>query len=110
MLSEAHADVHVYAPGEDLASLPAGVRAGSSLPVVAREDDAEAALAAKRAGYDALPGAVTGGYGRVADVLAEYAARGVSEFFIQTPDPVADGYRFGQHVLPLLQKEALHAG
>jgi alkanesulfonate monooxygenase len=109
-LSEAHADVHIYAPGEDRAALPDSVRPGITVPVVAREDDAEAALAAARAGYDALPGVVAGAYERVADALAEYAAGGISEFFIQTPDPVADGYLFGQHVLPLLQKEASHVG
>ena len=109
-LSEAHADVHVYAPGEDRAALPAGVRAGITVPVVVREDDAEAALAAQRADYDALPGLIAGAYERVADALAEYTAQGISEFFIQTPDPVADGYLFGQHVLPLLQKEASHVG
>jgi alkanesulfonate monooxygenase len=105
-LSQAHADVHLFSPGEDRSVLPAGVKAGLTLPVVAREDDAEAALAAKRSGYDALPGVVAGSYERVADALAGHAAGGITEFFVQTPDPVSDGYLFGQHVLPLLQKEA----
>lgn len=109
-LSEAHADVHLFAPGEDRALLPGGVKAGLVLPVLAREDDAEAALAAARAGWDALPSAVTGSYSRVADTLASFAAEGVAEFFLTMPDPVADGYLFGQHVLPLLQKETAHVG
>jgi alkanesulfonate monooxygenase len=104
-LSEAHADVHLFSPGEDRTRLGDRVKAGLTLAVLAREDDEEAKLAAKRSGFDALPGAVTGSFERVADALADYAAEGVSEFFIRTPDPVADGYLFGQHVLPLLQKE-----
>lgn len=112
-LSAAHADVHLFTPDEDRALGPSSVRTGLILPVVAREDDAEAALAARRAGYDVLPGAVTGSYERVADVLSGYAAEGVSEFFLRVPDPVADGYLFGQHVLPLTQLSkgaAAHAG
>lgn len=109
-LSQAHADVHVFTPAADRSVLPAGRTAALELPVLAREDDQEAALAARRSGYDRLPGAVTGGFERVADALARYAASGVSEFFLQVPDPVRDGYLFGQHVLPLLQKEAVHAG
>jgi alkanesulfonate monooxygenase len=102
-LSAAHADVHLFGPGEDLRLLPNGVKAGLVLPVLAREDDEEAALAGKRSGVDALAGAVIGSYERVAGRLAEYAARGVSEFVLQPPDPVADGYLLGQHVLPLLR-------
>jgi alkanesulfonate monooxygenase SsuD/methylene tetrahydromethanopterin reductase-like flavin-dependent oxidoreductase (luciferase family) len=73
------------------------------LPVLAREDDEEAALAATRSGLDALPGAVIGSYERVAGLLAEWTAHGVSEFVLQPPDPVTDGYLLGQHVLPLLR-------
>jgi alkanesulfonate monooxygenase len=113
-LSAEHADVHVFQPGEDIGLLPAGVKAAIALPVLAREDDGEAGLAAQRTGYDQLAGAVTGGYQRVAAALAEFTARGVSEFFLRTPDPVTDGYLIGQHVLPLyateLLGEAAHAG
>ena len=113
-LSEAHADVHVFTPAEDRGLLPAGVLAALDVAVVAREDDAEAALLARRSGWDALPGVLTGSFERVAGTLAEYVAAGVSEFFVKTPDPVADGYLFGQHVVPLLsaesQKEALGVG
>jgi alkanesulfonate monooxygenase len=108
-LSAAHADVHLFGPGEDLRLLPNGVKAGLVLPVLAREDDEEAALAGKRSGVDALAGAVIGSYERVAGRLAEYAARGVSEFVLQPPDPVADGYLLGQHVLPLLHADQPHA-
>jgi alkanesulfonate monooxygenase len=108
-LSAAHADVHLFGPGEDLRLLPNGVKAGLVLPVLAREDDEEAALAGKRSGVDALAGAVIGSYERVAARLAEYAARGVSEFVLQPPDPVADGYLLGQHVLPLLHADQPHA-
>jgi alkanesulfonate monooxygenase len=104
-LSAAHADVHLFSPGEDRRLLPAGVTAGLVLPVLAREDDEEAALAAKRSGLDALPGAIIGSYERVAGALDEFAAKGVSEFFLQPPDPVGDGYLLGQHVLPLLRAE-----
>jgi len=41
----------------------------------------------------------------VAGLLAGYAARGVSEFVLQPPDPVTDGYLLGQHVLPLLRAD-----
>ena len=102
-LSAEHADVHLFSPGEDLRLRPDGVQAGLVLPVLAREDDEEAALAAKRSGLDGLPGAVIGSYDRVADLLAGYADRGVSEFVLQPPDPVTDGYLLGQHVLPLLR-------
>jgi alkanesulfonate monooxygenase len=108
-LSAAHADVHLFGPGEDLRLLPNGVKAGLVLPVLAREDDEEAALAGKRSGVDALAGAVIGSYERVAARLAEYAARGVSEFVLQPPDPAADGYLLGQHVLPLLHADQPHA-
>jgi alkanesulfonate monooxygenase SsuD/methylene tetrahydromethanopterin reductase-like flavin-dependent oxidoreductase (luciferase family) len=95
----------LFSPGEDLRLLPDGVAAGLVLPVLAREDDEEAALAARRSGLDALPGAVIGSYQRVAGLLAEYTALGVSEFVLQPPDPVADGYLLGQHVLPLLRAD-----
>ena len=102
-LSAEHADVHLFSPAEDLRLLPDGVKAGLVLPILAREDDEEAALAAKRSGLDRLPGAVIGSYDRVAGLLAGFAARGVSEFVLQPPDPVTDGYLLGQHVLPLLR-------
>lgn len=95
--------MHLFTPGDDLRLRPDGVKAGLVLPVLAREDDEEAALAAKRSGLDGLPGAVIGSYERVAGLLAGYAARGVSEFVLQPPDPVTDGYLLGQHVLPLLR-------
>jgi alkanesulfonate monooxygenase len=104
-LSAEHADVHLFSPGEDRRLLPDGVQAGLVLPVLAREDDEEASLAARRAGLDALPGAITGSYERVANALAELAAEGVSEFVLQPPDPVTDGYLLGQHVLPLLRAD-----
>jgi alkanesulfonate monooxygenase len=106
-LSEAHADVHVFLPGEDRQVLPSGAAAGLAVSVLAREDDAEAELAAHRVG---LPVAIVGSYVRVADALAAYAESGISEFFLHAPDPVGDGYLIGQHVLPLLQKEASRVG
>lgn len=64
-LSAEHADVHLFSPGDDLRLRPDGVKAGLVLPVLAREDDEEAAVAAKRSGLDGLPGAVIGSYERV---------------------------------------------
>jgi alkanesulfonate monooxygenase len=102
-LSAEHADVHLFSPGEDVRLCPGGVKAGLVLPVLAREDDEEAAIAARRAGLDPRPGTVVGSYERVASVLAAHAADGISEFVLRPPDPVADGYLIGQHVLPLLR-------
>jgi alkanesulfonate monooxygenase len=104
-LSAAHADVHLFSPGDDLRLLPDGVRAGLLLPVLARDDDEEAALEAKRSGLDAVPGAAIGSYERVAGQLADYTGCGISEFFLQPPDPVTDGYLLGQHLLPLLRAD-----
>lgn len=112
-LSAAHADVHLFAPHEDPALVPDGVTAGLVLPVVARQDEQEARLAASRAGFDGLAGS----FEQVAETLSAAISRGVGEFFLEPPDPVADGYLIGQHVLPLLReqlhetgKEVAHAG
>jgi alkanesulfonate monooxygenase SsuD/methylene tetrahydromethanopterin reductase-like flavin-dependent oxidoreductase (luciferase family) len=85
------------------------VTAGLILPVLAREDEEEAVLAAKRAGF----GGLAGSYQQVAEALDDYTSRGVGEFFLEPPDPVADGYLLGQHVLPVvsdLQKDIHHGG
>lgn len=100
-LSAKHADVHLFTPDQDRSQKPSRVRAGLVVPVVARDDDQEAALEAKRSGYDTRPGALIGSYDRVAEALTQYAAEGIDEFFLQVPDPITDGYRFGQLVLPL---------
>lgn len=108
-LSAVHADVHLFAPGDDLGLTPEGVIAGLVLPVLARQDEEEAVLAAKRAGF----GGLAGSYQQVAEAIADYTRRGVGEFFLEPPDPVADGYLLGQHVLPAvsdLQKDASHVG
>jgi alkanesulfonate monooxygenase len=108
-LSAVHADVHLFAPDDDLGLTPEGVTAGLLLPVLAREDEEEAVLAAKRAGF----GGLAGSYQQVAEALAGYTRRGVGEFFLAPPDPVADGYLLGQHVLPAvsdLQKDIHHVG
>jgi alkanesulfonate monooxygenase len=100
-LSAAHADVHVFTAADDLGLAPAGVAAGLVLPVLAREDEQEAVLAAKQTGFAGLAGS----FAEVAKTLSVLIDRGVSEFFLAPPDPVADGYLLGQHVLPLLRRE-----
>jgi alkanesulfonate monooxygenase len=110
-LSAKHAGVHVFAPDQDRSLAPTGVKTALVLPVVARDDEAEAALAARRSGFDARHGALIGSHASVAEALRQYAAQGVDEFFLQLPDPVSDGYGFGQLVLPLtLIQEAAHVG
>jgi alkanesulfonate monooxygenase len=105
-LSAAHADVHVFTRADDLGLAPAGVAAGLVLPVLAREDEREARLAAQQAGFPGLAGSFAG----IAKNLSVLIDRGVSEFFLAPPDPVADGYLLGQHVLSEIGKERAHVG
>lgn len=105
-LSAAHADVHVFAPGENRDLVPDGVATGLALNVVAREDTAEAERDAARSGF---AGDLAGSFADVATALSDYAASGVREFFLRTPDPVADGYLIGQHVLPLTARHVQEA-
>jgi alkanesulfonate monooxygenase len=98
-LSRSHADVHVFEPGDDIesADLP-GVTYALRLPVLAREDAAEAAQAALRAGFTGL----TGSYEAVAEVIAGYVDRGVGVFFLEATPHIEETYRLGEHLLPLL--------
>ena len=111
-LSANHADVHLFTPDQDRSVKPSRVRAGLIVPVIARDDEQEAALAAGRAGYSESRGALIGSYERVAAAIDQYAADGVEEFFLQVPEPVTDGFRFGQLLLPLIttKEAAAHAG
>ena len=57
-LSAVHADVHLFARATTWGSRPGGDRRAGP-PVLAREDEEEAALAAKRAGFDGLAGSIS---------------------------------------------------
>jgi alkanesulfonate monooxygenase len=88
-LSARHADVHVLDLGEDPAVVPDGVTAALRLPVrLGEADDAETELA---------------------EEIRSHRDRGISEFFLEPAAPLADTYRLGQRVLPLLEKEAQSA-
>jgi len=71
-LSAEHADVHLLQPGDDPALVPAHVARGVVLSSVA------------------------------AGVLDRYLRAGVSEFFLDGTDPVADALRVGEYLLPEL--------
>jgi len=80
-LSAVHADVHLFAPGDDLGLTPEGVTAGLILPVLAREDEEEAMLAAKRAGFGGLagPDRARVGLGGVFKITQQLAAQLVAD-------------------------------
>ncbi|WP_131742856.1 LLM class flavin-dependent oxidoreductase [Actinomadura roseirufa] len=117
-LSARHADLHVFDHEDDrdggLDALIAGlteraaeqgrtVEYGLTLPVLAREDTAEAAdEAARRAAAGAPPAALTGSYEDVAGALRGLAARGVTTFVLEAAPHIEETYRLGEHLLPLL--------
>ncbi|TDD65182.1 LLM class flavin-dependent oxidoreductase, partial [Actinomadura rubrisoli] len=113
-LSARHADVHVFDHGDDLDALIAdlGGRAadhgrtvayGLTLPVLAREDEEEAAAeAARRDAAGAPPAGLVGSYAGVADAIGGYAARGVTTFVLEAAPYIEETYRLGEHLLPLL--------
>lgn len=121
-LSARHADVHVFAAGDDLAAGITALRGlaagradggpayGLTLPVLAREDDEEA----RRAGPPPSPG-LAGSYGTVAAGIRDHIERGVTTFILESRPAVEETYRLGEHLLPLLgadgarRKEAVHA-
>lgn len=116
-LSAKHADVHVIdlsrIPVDDHARTLTDVRErlaarsevhgrrprlGIRVPVVTREDVAEATEAAVRA--QAPVGAVVGQPAGVADALGAYRAAGVSHVELDLRPAVEETYRFGERVLP----------
>jgi alkanesulfonate monooxygenase len=104
------------------------VAAGLRLAVVARDFDAEARrdlsrvtgtlqdgivwtlapTADARAGFDVSPTgtrachAIVGSYDAVAEQLQAYADLGITTFVLDGIHPVADAYRFGEYVRPLI--------
>ncbi|QXJ19506.1 LLM class flavin-dependent oxidoreductase [Actinomadura graeca] len=115
-LSARHADVHVFDLGDDLDALTADLRgraavhrravaAGLTLPVLAREDGEEAAAeAARRAAAGAPPSGLVGSYEDVAEVIGDFAARGVTTFVLQAVPHIEETYRLGENLLPLLAR------
>lgn len=122
-LSAKHADVHVV----DLSSTPVDAhqatladvgerlagradehgrrpRLGVRVPVVTREDVAEATEAAARS--LAPVGAVVGDPHAVAAALAAYRAGGVSHVELDLRPAVEETYRFGERVLPHVHERA----
>lgn len=83
-LSARHADAHLLDPDGDVSLVPDGVDAALRLPfhLASEGDDLELARA-----------------------IARRREEGVSEFFLDPADPVADAYRLAQRVLPLVEKE-----
>ncbi|MFI6323081.1 LLM class flavin-dependent oxidoreductase [Nonomuraea sp. NPDC050556] len=109
-LSARHADVHVFERDDDLEGaidrLP-GVEYALRLPVLAREDVDEAWHAAVRlGGFEGL----VGSYESVADDIRSFQDRGVTTFFLEAAPYLEETYRLGEHLLPLLAKEDVHAG
>ena len=87
-LSANHADVHILDQEDDPALVPEGVGAAVRLPLRPGEDEK-----AER---------------ELAEVIRGHLDRGISEFFLESAVPLADAYRFGQRVLPLLEHEVQH--
>ncbi|REE96876.1 LLM class flavin-dependent oxidoreductase [Thermomonospora umbrina] len=117
LLSARHADVHVFSLEDDLDSAIAELEASDrdityalSLPVLVREDDDEAWDEARRQWIAADPPGLVGSYATVASRLREFAERGVTTFVLDVQPHVEETYRLGEHLLPLLAKEAAHAG
>lgn len=109
-LSAAHADVHVFERGDDLERavdrLP-GVEYAVRLPVLAREDDAEAWQATARlGGFEGL----VGSYDSIAADIRSFEDRGVTAFLLEAAPYIEETYRLGEHLLPLLTRENVHAG
>ncbi|MGV9307631.1 LLM class flavin-dependent oxidoreductase [Nonomuraea sp. NPDC004354] len=103
-LSLRHADVHVFDHGDDLsltAELP-GLAYGLRLAVHARETEREAALD----GFDGLAGS----YESIARRLRDYIDQGVEVFYLEATPYLEETYRLGEHLLPLLAREDVHAG
>ncbi|MER7207518.1 MULTISPECIES: LLM class flavin-dependent oxidoreductase [Streptosporangium] len=128
-LSARHADVHVFDPGDDFeASGLQGVTYGLRLPVLARDDDAEAWRAARRLWlrgggtedtlpepdpetrlWNGFPGpGLVGSYESVAAGIRDYADRGIGAFVLEATPYVEETYRLGERLLPLLVKENSH--
>lgn len=110
-LSARHADVHLFDTAERERLEPlvetlrrlaaeAGrtVRAGLTLTVLARDNEAEARLEAQRLGHT---GGLVGSFEQVADRLAGYQRLGVRTFVLNSPVPL-DAYRLGERLFPLL--------
>ncbi|MFB4317079.1 LLM class flavin-dependent oxidoreductase [Actinomadura sp. 21ATH] len=123
-LSARHADVHVFGPADDLGALVPELRDraaalgrapafGVALPVLAREDEEEAlAEARRRTAAGDPPAGVVGSYAAAAEAIREYAARGVTAFFLDARPRIEEIYRLGEQLLPLLagpRKETEHA-
>ncbi|HEX2312878.1 MAG TPA: LLM class flavin-dependent oxidoreductase [Thermomonospora sp.] len=116
-LSARHADVHVFTLDDDLDAAVAELDASGrdityalSVPVLVREDDDEAWDEARRRWIAADPPGLVGSYATVAARLREYRERGIGAFVLDARPAVEETYRLGEHLLPLLEKEAAHAG
>lgn len=120
--SARHADVHLFDERDPVAlaalterhrrltgDAGRSVRYGLRVPIVARDDDAEAHAERDRlidAGYP-YRHAVTGSYVDVAQRLQTFGDIGISTFVIDAAPRLEEAYRLGEYLLPLLHGAAL---
>lgn len=96
--------LHVPLDGglEDASRSLGGSVLGVEVEVVARPTAAQAHRDADRLGVDTATGALVGSWDDVAAGLDALHQRGAGHVTIVPAEPVADVYRLGEHVLPLL--------
>lgn len=111
-LSGRHADVHLFAPAstealaKDIARLNAladgrSVAAGLIQPLLVRDERQTAERDARD--RPLAPGTLVASYDEAAEILAGFAAIGITELVLEATPTLEEAYRIGQHLLPRLR-------